>query len=75
MATEELLPSQAGGGLRSQNKRRDKMKLKYKCNNGACCKNEKREECVNLQIESVMDEKNIAVMFCPKCGSKLTREN
>ncbi len=49
------------------------MKMTYKCTNGACCKKEKHEQCVHLQIESVMDEKNVAVMFCPKCGSQLKR--
>ncbi len=63
----------AGGGKRNQSQGGDTMKLKYKCTNGACCEKQKHGECVDLRIESVMDEKNIAVMFCPKCGSKLKR--
>ena len=49
------------------------MKLTYKCTNGACRKNNEHDQCLNLRIESVMDEKNIAVMFCPKCGCRLKR--
>lgn len=47
------------------------MKLTYKCTNGSCCQGSEKEQCIDLQIESVMDEKNIAVLFCPKCGRQM----
>lgn len=49
------------------------MKLKYKCTNGACRKSGEREKRLSIPAEIAMDDKNIAVMFCPKCKRELKR--
>lgn len=61
----------AEGGERMNDKGGDTMKLTFKCTNGSCCQGNDNEHCINLQIESVMDEKNMAVLFCPKCGRQM----
>lgn len=47
------------------------MTLTYKCTNDSCCKKSEGEKCLILKIESVMDEKNIADIFCPRCGDQM----
>jgi len=47
------------------------MENKYCCSNPEC-KNDGNESYVKvLNQESVMDEQNIAQMFCPLCKSRL----
>lgn len=47
------------------------MTLKYECTNEGCReKNERRHE-LDLPAELVMDEQNVAEMYCPKCKRKL----
>jgi hypothetical protein len=48
------------------------MEVKYCCTNPDC-KNEDNSAVVKaLEQESIMDDKNLAQMFCPKCKSRLT---
>lgn len=49
------------------------MKIKFQCTNGFCCENSNKEHLFVLPAEMVMDEKNIAVIFCPKCKRELKR--
>jgi hypothetical protein len=49
------------------------MKIKFKCTNSSCCNSNTKEHQLVLPVEVVMDEKNMAVMFCPKCKRKLIR--
>ena len=51
------------------------MKLKFKCTNGLCREKNEHEHRLDLPAELVMDEKNIAVMYCPKCKRKLKQLN
>lgn len=48
------------------------MKKKYCCTNPECVKDEQTNVAIALDQESVMDEQNVAQMFCPKCKSRLT---
>ena len=48
------------------------MEIKYYCNNCKCQETLKTAYVLTLKLESVMDEKNIAQMFCPHCRSELT---
>ncbi len=47
------------------------MEKKYCCNNPECRENEKEAYVMVLNQESVMDEQNLAQMFCPRCKSRL----
>ncbi|MCG8687498.1 MAG: hypothetical protein MI892_21660 [Desulfobacterales bacterium] len=47
------------------------MEKKYYCNNPECPEGSKEGVVKVLKQESVMDEKNVAQMFCPKCKSRL----
>lgn len=49
------------------------MKVKYKCTNVSCRKKGEHEHRVDLPAEMVMDDRNVADMFCPKCKRKLKR--
>jgi hypothetical protein len=49
------------------------MKIKFKCTNGSCRKSNNKAHQLVLPVELVMDEKNMAVMFCPKCKRELKR--
>ncbi|MCP4748113.1 MAG: hypothetical protein GY874_18560 [Desulfobacteraceae bacterium] len=51
------------------------MKLRFKCTNHQCCGENKIEQQLDLPLELVMDENNIAVIFCPKCKQKLKQIN
>jgi len=50
------------------------MKLKYKCTNSQCRRKSKDQHRLDLPAEMVMDEQNVAVMYCPKCKSKLMQD-
>ncbi len=50
------------------------MDIKYYCNNFKCQEALKKPYVLTLKLETVMDEKNIAKMFCPHCRSELTEK-
>ncbi len=47
------------------------MEKKYCCSNPECKNDENQGYVKVLNQESVMDEQNIAQMFCPRCKSRL----
>lgn len=47
------------------------MNIKYMCENKECHSASDRAYELFLQSESIMDEKNIATLFCPRCNTKL----
>ncbi len=47
------------------------MEKKYCCTNPECTKEKKEVFVKVLNQESVMDEQNIAQMFCPRCKARL----
>ena len=47
------------------------MILTFICTNRACREKNKVEQRIDLLAETVMDEQNIAVVFCPKCSSQM----
>jgi hypothetical protein len=49
------------------------MKLKFKCTNDSCRLKNAHQYRLDLPSELVMDEKNVAVMYCPKCKSQLKK--
>jgi hypothetical protein len=49
------------------------MKERFCCTNPDCAKEDKTGIVMTLDYEVIMDEKNMAQMFCPKCKSRLTR--
>lgn len=49
------------------------MKEKFCCTNPDCTKEDKDAIVMILDQESIMDEKNMAQMFCPNCKSRLVR--
>ncbi|MCG8618596.1 MAG: hypothetical protein MI802_20445 [Desulfobacterales bacterium] len=46
------------------------MEKKFCCTNPECTK--KNDVVKILSQESIMDEQNVAQMFCPECKSRLT---
>lgn len=49
------------------------MEKKYCCTNPECTKEDKDGFVKVLNQESIMDEQNIAQMFCPRCKERLVR--
>ena len=49
------------------------MEQQYKCTNTSCCEENGKEYELLIPDESIMDEKNVAVMYCPQCQCELTR--
>ena len=49
------------------------MKLKFKCTNELCRRKNNHRHRLVLPDELVMDDQNVAVMYCPKCKRKLER--
>ena len=47
------------------------MKLTYKCTDSLCREKNRKAQQVVLSDELVMDDKNIATLYCPKCKRKL----
>lgn len=47
------------------------MEIKYYCDNCQCHEVLKNPYVLTLKLETIMDEKNIAQMFCPHCKSEL----
>ena len=50
------------------------MELTYICENKNCRQIDKGPFMMKLNIETVMDEKNVAAMFCPHCKQPLNKE-
>ncbi len=48
------------------------MQVTYKCENKMCGYREARAYELIVSSESIMDEKNVATLFCPHCAAKLT---
>jgi len=49
------------------------MKERFCCTNPKCAKEDKTGIVMTLNDESIMDDKNLAQMFCPICKSRLVR--
>jgi hypothetical protein len=49
------------------------MKLKFYCDNKDCAKKNSKQYEYEILIEAVMDENNIANIFCPRCKRSLTQ--
>ena len=47
------------------------MKIKFVCTNKRCPKSKENGDRIDLPVELVMDDKNIAVMYCPECKREL----
>lgn len=47
------------------------MEIKYYCQNKKCKTVEKNSHVLTLKLDDVMDEKNLAQMFCPHCKTEL----
>ena len=47
------------------------MKLKFYCDNKDCTKKYSKQYEYEILIEAVMDENNIANIFCPRCKRPL----
>lgn len=57
-----------------KNKKGDKtMKVEFICTSETCAKKGQKTHQVVLPAEMVMDDRNIAAIFCPKCKRKLER--
>lgn len=50
------------------------MEIKYYCDNDNCHEELKKPYVFTLKLDTVMDENNIAQMFCPHCKSELKAE-
>ena len=50
------------------------MEIKYYCHNRQCSDLQKKTYALKLDKELIMDEKNIAQMFCPYCKTELSTE-
>jgi hypothetical protein len=50
------------------------MEMKYYCQNNQCMTDQKEAYVLTLKLDDVMDEKNIAQMFCPHCKTQLKAE-
>ena len=47
------------------------MEKKYCCTNPDCCGKDKEKFKMTLTLEGIMDEQNVAQMFCPHCKEPL----
>ena len=47
------------------------MKRKYKCTDSLCREKNDHVQKVDLPDELVMDDRNIATLYCPRCKRKL----
>jgi len=50
------------------------MDIKYYCQNSQCKTAQKKTYVLKLNLDDVMDEKNIAQMYCPYCKTELKKE-
>lgn len=44
---------------------------RFYCHNDACCGDDKEIFFIDLPGEAVMDNNNLATIFCPKCGKEM----
>ena len=51
------------------------MEIKYYCKNDQCIKKLEKPYVLTIKLDTVMDEKNIAQMFCPHCKTELQQNN
>lgn len=51
------------------------MEIRYYCQNKECQVVKKSSHVLTLNIDDVMDEKNLAQMYCPHCKTELKTEN
>ncbi len=51
------------------------MELTYICENKSCTHVDTEPFSMKLKMDAVMDEKNIADIFCPHCKRPLNKEN
>ena len=51
------------------------MSTKFYCSKKECAKKESETYILELPEEAVMDDSNVAHIFCPRCKSVLTRIN
>jgi hypothetical protein len=49
------------------------VKLTYECTDSLCREKNKNGHQVDLPDELVMDEKNMATLYCPKCKQELKK--
>ena len=47
------------------------MEKKFICTDKACIKKHKEPYIKVIEVEGIMDEQNIAQMYCPRCKSPL----
>jgi uncharacterized protein YbaR (Trm112 family) len=47
--------------------------IEYRCPNTHCRNESTRPYAVQIRSEAVMDEKNVATLFCPRCKGRLVR--
>jgi hypothetical protein len=47
------------------------MEILYYCHNKACQKVKKDSVVLTVKLDYVMDEKNLAQMYCPHCKTEL----
>jgi hypothetical protein len=50
------------------------MEIKYYCNNRLCGESQKKTYVLKIKKELVMDDNNMAQMFCPHCKTALSIE-
>ena len=50
------------------------MNTQYSCPSDRCRKDDGTPYTIEIPGEAVLDENNIANMFCPRCHSPLTRQ-
>jgi hypothetical protein len=50
------------------------MDIKYYCQNSQCKTAQKKTYVLKLNLDDVMDEKNIAQMYCPHCKTELKKD-
>ncbi|MCP4718978.1 MAG: hypothetical protein GY860_05930 [Desulfobacteraceae bacterium] len=50
------------------------MEISYYCQNRQCQIIQKKSYVLKLKLDDVMDEKNIAQMYCPHCKTELKTE-
>ena len=52
----------------------DKMVYRYTCKDITCAEKEGAAFLLDIPLEAVMDDNNMATIFCHKCGAELRME-
>jgi hypothetical protein len=52
----------------------DKMVYRYTCKDKTCAEKEGAAFRLDIPLEAVMDDNNMATIFCHKCGAELRME-